>query len=657
MSTPWSKTYKGDGHTFRKFKEGASTDEDSWGGWDNKIFKEDTSHKCPTYVHRTPPCQGSCPSGEDIRGWLQIVRGMEKPAEGMSWQEYAFRRSTDANPFPSQMGRVCPAPCQDGCNRNEVDDFVGINAVEQFIGDTAFKEGWKFERPDQVSGKKIAIIGGGPAGMAMAYQLRRLGHGATIIEAQEELGGMMRYGIPGYRTPRDVLDHECNRIVEMGDIEVRANTRVGQDVSIEELEKEFDAVVWAIGCQTGRGLPVEGWEGTPNCVSGVAFLDAFNKGTLQVTAAKVVCVGGGDTSIDVVSVARRLGHIENINPNESAEQVIHGYIAHDTAHAAKRQGADVTLTSLFPKEQMTAAEHEVHDALYEGVDIHDGVMPIGLVKDSEGRATGLKMAKCTMESGRPVAVEGTEYVIEADLVVSAIGQGGDMNGIEAMANERNLIDADKHYQVPGKPGHFVIGDIVRPHLLTTAIGQASICAETVDHFFKNEELTKRPKVDVHHFNLVAKLDEQGLSPDAYAHANEDWGTDAAKFAVHNYEDRSEHEIVKAEDMFLGHFKEEARYKRDEEGPSSEQVLGHFKERMIGLEDERAQKEAGRCMSCGLCFECDNCVIYCPQDAVFRVKKNEYTTGRYVDTDYTRCIGCHICSDVCPSGYIDMAMGE
>ena len=119
--------------TFRKFEDG---DQD-WGDWTNKIFKEDTSYKCPTYVHRTPPCQGSCPSGEDIRGWLDIVSGIEKPEGDMAWQEYAFRRSTDANPFPSIMGRVCPAPCQDGCNRNQVEVFVGINSVEQFIGDTA----------------------------------------------------------------------------------------------------------------------------------------------------------------------------------------------------------------------------------------------------------------------------------------------------------------------------------------------------------------------------------------------------------------------------------------------------------------------------------------------------------------------------------------
>ena len=146
--------------TFRLYEDG----DHQWGNLGDQIFLEDTSHKCPTYVHRTPPCQGSCPSGEDIRGWLDIVRGIEKPPEGVSMQEYAFRRSTEANPFPSMMGRVCPAPCEEGCNRNHVEDFVGINSVEQYIGDTATKEGFNYEAPAKLSGKKIAIIGGGPAG-------------------------------------------------------------------------------------------------------------------------------------------------------------------------------------------------------------------------------------------------------------------------------------------------------------------------------------------------------------------------------------------------------------------------------------------------------------------------------------------------------------
>ncbi len=465
--------------SWRRYEDGDNV-------WDNlteKIFVQDTSHKCPTYVHKTPPCQGSCPSGEDIRGWLQIVRGMEQPPEGMTWQEYAFRRSTDANPFPSLMGRVCPAPCQDGCNRNELEDFVGINAVEQFIGDTAITNGYKFEPAPADTGKRVAIIGGGPAGLAAAYQLRRKGHAAVIFEANDALGGMFRFGIPGYRVPRDTLDSEIQRILDMGQIEVKLNSRVGVDVTIEQLEKDYDAVLWAIGCQSGRGLPVPGWENTPNCVSGVAFLKAFNEGRMKVTADKVVCVGGGDTSIDVVSVARRLGHITKSGKSDLPEAVIHdGYVAHDAAITAAAEGAEVTLTSLFTRDKMTAAEHEVHDALYEGVTVLDGVMPLEVLKNDAGRAIGLRVADCEMKDGRPTPVEGTERVIEADLVVSAIGQGGDLTGLEALDNGRGLMNSDKFYQVPDKPGHFVAGDIIRPHLLTTAIGQAWIAVESIDDY-------------------------------------------------------------------------------------------------------------------------------------------------------------------------------
>jgi NADPH-dependent glutamate synthase beta subunit-like oxidoreductase len=641
--------------TFRRFEEG----DHEWTRFTDKIFEGDHSHKCPTYVHRTPPCQGSCPSGEDIRGWLQIVRGIEKPTGGMSMEEYAFRRSTDANPFPSMMGRVCPAPCEDGCNRNNVDDFVGINSVEQFIGDSAYEKKFTFEATEQMSGKKIAIIGGGPAGMAAAYQLRRMGHASVIFDDHDELGGMMRYGIPGYRTPRDVLNHEIQRILDMGYVETRLGTRVGKDVSIAELEKEFDAILWALGCKSGRKLPVPNSD-APNCVTGVQFLEAFNKGALQVTTDRVVCVGGGDTSIDVVSVARRLGKITNLNKDVRPEQVIGGYVAHDSAFAAAREGADVTLTSLFEREEMTATEHEVEDALREGVKILNGVMPIEVIINAEGRATALRMAKCELVDGRPNPVEGTEFDIECDLVVSAIGQGGDLSeGLEELNNGRGLIDADAYYQLPKRAGHFAAGDIIRPHLLTTAIGQASIAAESINHYLKHEDQSKRPKVDVHHFKLLKKLHETNLDPDVFdpEERGDMRGTSDGNWAVHNYEDRSMAEIVSSDKLFLGHFPYVPRNKRSSYGPSADEVLGHFTERGIGLTTEQAVNEAERCMSCGMCFECDNCVIYCPQDAIFRVKKDKATTGRYVDTDYAKCVGCHICSDVCPTGYIDMALGH
>lgn len=642
--------------SWRRYEDG----DQAWEKLTDKIFNQDTTHKCPTYVHKTPPCQGSCPSGEDVRGWLQIVRSMEKPPAGMDWQEYAFRRVTDANPFPSMMGRVCPAPCQDGCNRNALEDYVGINAVEQFIGDTAITNGYRFDPAPPLSGKHIAIVGGGPAGLSAAYHLRRKGHACTIFESLDGLGGMFRFGIPGYRVPRDKLDNEIQRILDLGQIDVRLKTRVGRDVTVEQLETDYDAILWAIGCQSGRGLPVPGWADTPNCVSGVAFLKAYNEGRMKMTASRVVCVGGGDTSIDVVSVARRLGHIDVPGKRDLPEIVIHdGYVAHDAVTAAALQGAHVTLTSLFTRDKMTASEHEVHDANREGVTIFDGVMPLEVIKNAEGRAIGLKVADCTVTDGRPTPVEGTERVLEADLIVSAIGQGGDLSGLEQFDNGRGLMNADKFYQMPGKEGHFVAGDIVRPHLLTTAIGQGWIAADSIDAYVMKVEHRRRPKIDVHHFNLLTKLNEANLAPVVFTpELNDDLrGTASANYAIHNYEDRSGAEIIPQDELFLGHFNYVPRHLRQEDVPSADDVLGHFHERVIGLSEDEAIAEAKRCMSCGMCFECDNCVIYCPQDAVFRVDKASRTTGRYVDTDYAKCIGCHICADVCPTGYIKMGLGE
>ena len=636
--------------TFRKFADGETAD--NWSSWTDKIFKEDTSHKCPTYIQRTPPCQGSCPSGEDIRGWLDIVRGIEHPPKDITMQEYAFRRSTDANPFPSVMGRVCPAPCEDGCNRNEVEDRVGINAVEQYIGDSALENGFKFVAGED-TGKKVAVIGGGPAGLAAAYQLRRKGHGVTVFDNHKTLGGMMKYGIPGYRTPRDVLDGEINRITEMG-VEIKLETWVGKDVALEQLEKDYDAILWAIGAQAGRQLPIPGAEDAPNALTGVDFLEAFNEGRLQLVTEKVVVIGGGDTSIDVASVARRLGHIEHIAEKDRPENVVLGHTAHDVASSAVRQGADVMLLSRSSIENMPAAQHEIDDASREGVTIVGCVSPVEVIRADNGLAKALKVIK--LEDDGKTPIEGSEYEIELDLLVSAIGQGGKLDGFEDIGNDRGMIDADQHYQVPGKPGHFVAGDIVRPHLLTTAIGQASIAVDSIHHYFSNEELSKRPKVDKHHFSLLNKLRESGLEPTEYPHISAE-ASDTASWSVHNFDDRSAHEVIPADELFLGHFSYTPRIKRIEEVPDADEVLGHFQERMKGLSDEQAKEEAERCMSCGMCFECDNCVIFCPQDAVYRVPKAENTMGRYVATDYTKCIGCHICADVCPTGYIDMAMGE
>lgn len=639
--------------TFRRFKDGDAKVK----RWQDEIFDADHSHKCPTYIQSTPPCQGSCPSGEDIRGYLNIVRGIEKPPAGMPWQEYAWRRLTEANPLPSVMGRVCPAPCESGCNRNEVEDFVGINSVEHFLGEYAIANKLQFRKPEKQTGKTVAVIGGGPAGLSAAYQLARKGHAVTIFDERAELGGMMRYGIPGFRTPRPVLDAEIQRILDLG-VTARMGTRIGTDITMEQIRAEFDAVFLGLGAQAGRPLPVEGSD-APNVVTATAFLKAFNDGRMRHVGKRVVVVGGGDTSIDVATVARRLGHIEKVNESDRPENAIAGVVAHDVAAVSARQGADVTLTSIFAIDKMQASRHEVEHALAEGIAIRGGYAPVAVIRDASGRATALRVIRCEAKiaGGRLEIknIEGTEEDLEADLIVSAIGQAVDFTGLESLNNGKGGIGADKNYQVQGQPGLFVGGDVVRPHLLTTAIGHGAIAADGIDRFLAGEPLDKRPKIDVHTWDLKRKLVEKGLTLSEVHEPIR--GTDASTAAIHNFDNRSDRYVIPHEELFLGHFPYTARHKRKIVTLTAEQALNNFEERVLPLTEAEAQAEAKRCMSCGLCFECDNCVVYCPQTAVFKVPKSKATTGRYVDTDYSKCVGCHICKDVCPTGYIQMGLGE
>jgi NADPH-dependent glutamate synthase beta subunit-like oxidoreductase/Pyruvate/2-oxoacid:ferredoxin oxidoreductase delta subunit len=642
--------------TFRRYKDG-----DRKIRARDKIFQAGYSYKCPTYIQSTPPCQGSCPAGEDIRGYLQIARGTEKPPVGadgkpMAWQEYAWRRLTEANPFPSVMGRVCPAPCESGCNRNEVEDHVGINSVEHFLGEYAIANNLKFKQPQTSTGKKIAILGGGPAGLSCAYQLALKGHEVTIFDEHELLGGMMRYGIPGFRTPRRVLDAEIGRILDLG-VKAKLNCHVGRDITLEEIRKDFDAVFLGLGAQAGRALPIAD-AAAPNVVTATAFLRAFNDGRLQHVGKRVVVVGGGDTSIDVATVARRLGHIEHAKPTD-AEQAIAGRMAHDVAGISAKQGAEVTLTSIFAIDKMQANKHEIEQALAEGIAIRGGLVPVGIVKDADGRATALRVAQCEAKFvGGKLEVKqkkNTEQDIAADLIVSAIGQAVDFTGLEEFDNGRGAINADKNYQVAGKPGTFAGGDVIRPHLLTTAIGHGAIAAEGIERFLAGEEQDKRPKIDVHQFDLMRKMAEKGLT---ITPAHEPMrGTCNSSAAVHNFDNRSNRYVIPHEELFLGHFSYTARRQRHVITLDEKTALGNFEERLNPLSEPDAVAEAKRCMSCGMCFECDNCVVYCPQTAVFRVPKSKATTGRYVDTNYDKCIGCHICKDVCPTGYIQMGLGE
>ncbi len=636
--------------TFRRYEDGDTEHV----AWDEDVIQSGESYKCPTYIHKTPPCQGSCPSGHDIRGWLTITRGIDKPQGDTPWQEDAFNRMVRSNPFPSVMGRVCPAPCQDGCNRNEVEEQVGINAVEQYVGDWALEQGLKLAKPGSETGKKVAIVGGGPAGLAAAYFLRLKGHGCTIFESYTELGGMMCFGIPGYRTPRDVLDGEIKRIIDMG-VDVRLQTRVGTDVSVAQLEADYDAIFWAIGATSGKPLPVPGAE-APNCVDGISFLMAFNEGRLQHLSGRVLVIGAGDTAMDVAAVARRIGHIDHSSEKDHPDQAILGYTVHDVTSVAARQGGDVWVVYRRPISKAPATRHELDAVIAEGAEIHESLVPLEVIIGDDGRATALRVQPVDWENGEMTPREGEEFDIECSLIVAATGQASDFTGFDEFDNGWGQIDADKVYQVKGRPGHFVGGDAIKPHLLTTAIGHASIAVDGIDQYLAEAEIAPRPKVDSHHFNLLDELRNHQLEPKPYSHQPV-YGTDSADFAVHNYEDRSFAEIVTHDKLFLGHFDYQPMNRREDRSVVGDAILGNFEERFAGFAEQTAIDEAERCMSCGMCFECDSCIIYCPQDAIHRVKKDHRAIGRYVETDYGKCIGCHICMDVCPSGYIQMGMGE
>jgi NADPH-dependent glutamate synthase beta subunit-like oxidoreductase/Pyruvate/2-oxoacid:ferredoxin oxidoreductase delta subunit len=636
--------------TYRRYSDGDSEHYD----WDRDVICQGESYLCPTYIQRTPPCQNACPSGHDIRGWLSIVRGLDKPLGDKPWQAYTFERMTMANPFPAIMGRVCPAPCQEGCNRNSLDGYVGINSVEQYIGDWARENNLAFAKPETDTGKHVAIVGGGPAGLAAALFLRRLGHRSTIYEAHDALGGQMVFGIPGYRIPRDVLEHEIQRILDVGGIEVKLNTRVGDEVKVETLEQDYDAIFWSVGSVVGKPLRVQGGE-APNCVDGMTFLKAFNDGTLKYLDGRILVIGGGDTAMDVAAVAKRIGQVADVDATERPEAVFDGSGSQLEARAAKRTDSDCWLVYRRPIAKAPCTRHELDACIAEGVQIHESLAPVEVKLDEAGRAYALKVQPVDWSSGK-METSAEPYEIECNLIVAATGQTGDYEGIDGIANDWNLIDADRSMQVKGRSGHFVAGDAINPHLLTTAIGQASIAVQSIDSYLHGQAVGDRPKVEGHHFDLLQELAHKDLSPDEYNHGLT-WGTNDAKWSVHNFENRSDADVVKSSAMYTGHFAYEPLNARSERDVNVANVLGSMVERFTGLAEESAVSEAKRCMSCGFCFECDNCVIYCPQDAVTRVNKDERVMGRYVETDYNKCIGCHICKEVCPTGYIEMGLGQ
>lgn len=412
----------------------------------------------PRHAEKQPPCRHTCPSGNHIREFLTTLAQAEiqgrspEAALTRAWEIY-----TDTSPFPSVCGRVCPAPCETACNRKELDGAVSINKVERAIGDHGIAQGLPLTTlTEETRPQTIAVVGAGPSGLSCAYQLARRGYGVTVFESTRKTGGMLRWGIPGYRLPEAVLDAEIQKILDLG-VTLKCGVKVGRDISVGELQQQFDAVYVALGAQQGVTLGVEG-EDAPNIFSGVDFLSRFHHGEKLELGKDVVViiVGGGDTAIDAARICRRLG-------------------------------ANVTILYRRTRQEMPAITEEVDEAIREGIQIEFLAAPVGFRKEGTKvvamRAIRMQLGEPDASGRRrPIPIEGSEFEIPASAVISAISQAPDFSGFEQLVTGTPWITVDGEGKTKLQ-GVWAGGDVTKLDLVTTAVGHGRRAAEAIDRTF------------------------------------------------------------------------------------------------------------------------------------------------------------------------------
>lgn len=411
----------------------------------------------PTYVNRLPPCNAKCPAGEKCQAWLYA-------AESGNYEE-AWKRITADNPFPACMGRVCYHTCETACNRGGLDESVGINSVERFLGDNALAKGWDLPKPQEETGKRVLVVGAGPAGLSAAYHLRQAGHTVHVVEGAQAGGGMMRYGIPKYRLPREVLDAEIERIVRTG-----VTIEYGREVTdlVQEMkEGKYDAVFLGVGAHLARRTYIPAGDAS-RVLDAVSVLKDVAEDEKPMLGRRVAIYGGGNTAIDVARTVRRMG-------------------------------AEPLVVYRRTRDRAPAHQTEIQEAIEEGVNMKW----LSTIREAQGGE--IKIEKMELdENGKPRGT-GVYENIAVDTVVLALGQQTNLgflanfSGLQAQDDEL-LVDETMMTTVPGI---FAGGDMVKGDKnVTVAIGHGKKAARAISAYLKGEKYVEPPKAPLASFDRL-----------------------------------------------------------------------------------------------------------------------------------------------------------
>ena len=402
----------------------------------------------PVYLNRLPPCNNACPAGENIQGWLFH-------AESGNYEQ-AWRVLTENNPLAAVMGRVCYHPCETACNRGQLDSSVGINSVERFLGDEAIKRGWKFAAPTAQSGKRVLVVGAGPSGLSAAYHLARMGHQVEIQEAGPLAGGMMRFGIPKYRLPREVLDAEVQRILDMG-VTLKLNCKVA---SIEQSMKDgrFDAAFLAVGAHIGKRAMIPAGDAA-KIVDAISVLRSMEGEDKPLLGRRVVVYGGGNTAVDV-------------------------------ARTVKRMGAEPIIVYRRTRDKAPAHDFEIEEALQEGVMIK------WLSTIKQAGDSSITIEKMALDDKGFPQPTGEYETLEADSVVLALGQDVDLSLLQGVAG-LEIVNGTVQVapnMMTGHPGIFAGGDMVpSERTVTGAVGHGKKAARHIDAWLQGSSYVPADK--------------------------------------------------------------------------------------------------------------------------------------------------------------------